>query len=190
MSSRKCPFCAENIQAAAVKCKHCGSALPPPPPKPLSKRIGEIALAIIGGLFLIGMFRGLSNTGQTEAPVPSPPSSGEEPATAAPDRPIYRTIAPQLWADYDANEVAMDNKIGKAIVQVTGHVSSIQKDFLDKPLITLDIGSDVKTVSLTLADSQAGAAAALTKGDLITARCNSMHRILGDPVGGDCTLVH
>jgi phage shock protein C len=38
MSTRKCPFCAEEIQLEAVKCKHCGSWLnqhasaPPPPP--------------------------------------------------------------------------------------------------------------------------------------------------------------
>lgn len=26
--TRLCPFCAEEVKAAAVKCKHCGSALP------------------------------------------------------------------------------------------------------------------------------------------------------------------
>lgn len=25
---KKCPFCAENVRREAVKCKHCGSALP------------------------------------------------------------------------------------------------------------------------------------------------------------------
>lgn len=26
---RKCPFCAESVRREAVKCKHCGSELPP-----------------------------------------------------------------------------------------------------------------------------------------------------------------
>lgn len=30
---RRCPFCAEDILAEAVRCKHCGSDIPPPPPR-------------------------------------------------------------------------------------------------------------------------------------------------------------
>ncbi len=32
MTTRACPFCAEEIQAAAVKCKHCGSDVTPVAP--------------------------------------------------------------------------------------------------------------------------------------------------------------
>ena len=31
MSTKKCPFCAEEILAEAIKCKHCGSMLTYPP---------------------------------------------------------------------------------------------------------------------------------------------------------------
>jgi hypothetical protein len=220
---KRCPFCAEEILAAAIKCKHCGSNLgelaiittPPQPAAPATsvwrQPVGTQSIfGILGAALVIAWMAGAFDSQKTAAvsAAPAPtierapetqisqaPAAIPEPAAvpvhkdAGASRPIFKISAEDLYSEYDANEVATDEKTGKATVEVTGTVLSIDKDFLDHAHVYLETSHELSPASLELLDSQKQLAAALVKGQKIAVQCDRMTRMLGRPAGRDCRIV-
>jgi len=63
---KKCRFCAEDIQDAAVVCKHCGRELTPPKPKRRVLMVVGVVLVLIA-LFMIAAFMGAINDAREQA---------------------------------------------------------------------------------------------------------------------------
>jgi tRNA_anti-like len=101
---------------------------------------------------------------------------------------IYRTSVEQLYQDYDANEVAIQSKIGDSPIRLSGSVAEINEDSSGHPVVTLHTGSDNRA-DMLLTDDQRSAAAQLSKEDAVELQCNKMQRIAARLHGSGCALV-
>jgi len=97
--TKRCPYCAEEILAAAVKCKHCGSALPRPSvpsvatgPNSASPVLVALGICAVIGTVVLGIWCGVAGERRVAMPLsesaflmanPSPP-----PADAVPPPPF------------------------------------------------------------------------------------------------------
>jgi hypothetical protein len=93
--------------------------------------------------------------------------------------------ARELQADYDANEVAADERYKNKILRITGTIESINKDILDDPYVVLRTG-DFKGVHCHFNSSDG--LQSLRKGKQIAVRCRADGYIIGSPVAKDCIL--
>ena len=94
----------------------------------------------------------------------------------------------QLWNDYQANEVAADEKYKGKELSVSGVVESIDKDYSDDVHIHIRTPNEFMGVDATLKDSETQKAAALLKGERIVVLCRGKGAVMGSPMLADCLI--
>ena len=110
-------------------------------------------------------------------------------ANVAQEERVARVSAVDLFNAYDENEVATDEKLKGAIIEITGTVQSIDKDFMDDINIALRSSNEYMPVNLTMEKSEKETAINLRKGQKITARCKQISKTMGSPYGRKCIFM-
>ena len=208
-----CKECAKEVSDKATSCPHCGVSIAGAA-RHSTRRVRRwvygtfiVVLLAWGGLttlWLTGTTRvpkqleGFIGTRSTplrsiKAPERMAPPSAPVTATQSKAEPellnnaVYRTSVEQLYRDYDANEIAIQSKIGGSPIRVSGSVAQINEDISGHPVVTLHTsGGDNAEMFLT--DDQRSAAAQLSKEDAVEIQCNKMQRIAAKLHGSGCAV--
>lgn len=94
-------------------------------------------------------------------------SSGTEQAAEEQETALV-VSAVDLYAAYEANEISADETYKGKLVIVTGKISDIGKDILDKPYITLEAENPFLNVQCMLADEATAEAGTASVGSSVT----------------------
>lgn len=120
---------------------------------------------------------------------PATASTAQAPAAAPqaqPKKEFVSTSAREIFAEYEANEVAADQKYKGKEVVIVGTVQSIDKDAFNNIVVHLQTPNQFMSVSATLQDKYESEAARMNKGEVLGFSCTGAGRIIGSPVLRDC----
>ncbi|MHC5079772.1 MAG: OB-fold protein, partial [Planctomycetota bacterium] len=112
-------------------------------------------------------------------------ASSEKPAEG---KPALTVSAAQLFKDYEENEVAADEKYKGKILQVSGEVSDIGKDIMDKMYVNLKTENMFMHVQCYFSDKHKDKLKTMKKGQQVTIKGKCDGKLMGVNLRG-CLLV-
>ena len=95
----------------------------------------------------------------------------------------------RLWQDYDANEVAADNRYKGKTLRVTGRVLSVERDANGAAVLDMVSGNPIFRTMATLQLAETQRAASLTRGNTVVVQCTGGGRVMRMPQLEDCELL-
>lgn len=170
-------------------------ALPPLPPGLKTKKSMGCIPAF--GLFALGLFVLIIVLAQidppkdraTETTATTSAVMAPKTAPAPPTERIVKISVLQLHDDYEANEVATDERHKGKITDVSGKVQAIDKDVWGNMIVALRARNQFMPANMYMDESEKSAVQRLSKGMSVTVRCSKVNRWVGVPNGHSCTLV-
>jgi len=205
-----CPHCGVPIAGVPIAGVPIAGALSRKPRRVKSWLHGILIIGLLGWgalttLWLTGMIpvpkqlvdlvgiggrpvRTVKASEKTAEQVPLIATAATPPQPKSVDSAVYRTSVEQLYLDYDANEVAIQSKIGTNPIRVTGSVGQINEDTSGHPVVTLRTGGEDRA-DMVLTDDQRSAAAQLSKEDAVEIQCGKMQRLASRLHGSGCALM-
>jgi hypothetical protein len=152
----------------------------------VSPMVYFVGLAVLGAAAVSGdayqdyKARAEATQSQVEAPA-------SESASGLDLKPVPMEVsASDLFAAYEANEVAADNQYKGKQLAVSGTVAGINKDFTDE--VYVEIGTANEFMSIHARDIDPAVAAGLQKGTKITVVCEGAGLMMGSPILNECAV--
>lgn len=103
------------------------------------------------------------------------------------ERPI-EVDAKTLFDEYQANEVAADDRYKGKKLLVRGTVQSVDKDFLDSIIVRLATSNQFMGAMARMEDGEKSQASRLRKGEKVAVLCEGGGIVIGTPSLRDCTF--
>lgn len=180
-----CPKCGGPLDQNGV-CQNCNK-----PPKKKFPTWAIVLICVFGGLIVLGVFVAIfgeptnnnsssssSSISDSSVPASGSDSSSEESSSESSEsqEDVIKVSAYDLYAEYDANEAAAEQKYKGKLLEITGTVDDVSRDILDDLYVTLESSDDKYSLSSVQCyldekdESTMTKVTSLSKGDTVTIR--------------------